>query len=211
MNILKEKTYTAVTVYTPLVMRKFEKTPNNPLDNAEIPETVPLDARQFLEKCFARRPQDRGSTSELLLHPFLIGDDPKTAVVSAGGERRLRIRKPLTEFEDIPKISSKLKIVSVKPSQFKRVSNKPVKVKKILPRRLKKPFKFFPVQSIPTLSPHETATGPFGTAWLWYMVSDTLLGGQYRNTDLPTMFSIGSGPLHLHSPMSMLTTMNQYN
>lgn len=28
------------------------------------------------------------------------------------------------------------------------------------------------------------------------MVSDTLLGGQYRNTDLPTIFSIGSGPLH---------------
>jgi hypothetical protein len=27
------------------------------------------------------------------------------------------------------------------------------------------------------------------------MVSDTLDGGQYRNTDLPKMFLIGSGPL----------------
>ncbi|CAH2060028.1 unnamed protein product [Thlaspi arvense] len=108
-------------------------------DNApKIPETVPLDARQFLEKCFARMPQDRGSASELLLHPFLIGDDPKTAVVPAGGERRLmgsRIRK----LEDIPKNSSKLKTVSVRPSQFKRVLKKPVKVKKtfqVFPRTL---------------------------------------------------------------------------
>lgn len=28
-----------------------------------------------------------------------------------------------------------------------------------------------------------------------YIVSDTLEGGQYRNTDLPTMLSTGRGPL----------------
>lgn len=39
---------------------------------------------------------------------------------------------------------------------------------------------------------HETSRALF---WSWCTMSDTLLGGQYRNTDLPTMFFIGSGPL----------------
>ncbi|KAF8097808.1 hypothetical protein N665_0280s0011 [Sinapis alba] len=69
----------------------------------EIPETVPCDARLFMEKCFARERGERGSASELLLHPFLNGER-KVADEAGGGVRRrvgLRIRKPPSRFEDI--------------------------------------------------------------------------------------------------------------
>ncbi|CAF1871153.1 BnaC04g48010D [Brassica napus] len=98
----------------------------------EIPETVPCDARKFVEKCFARKAEERGSASELLLHPFLNGERRVDGAGGGGGERRrvgLRIRKPPERFEDIAKKSLKLKIISSKSSQFKRVSNKPQKVK----------------------------------------------------------------------------------
>ncbi|XP_006411462.2 mitogen-activated protein kinase kinase kinase 17 [Eutrema salsugineum] len=112
----------------------------------EIPETVPCVARQFMEKCFARQPEERGSASELLLHPFLIGDQ-KMAGGSGGGERRrvgLRIRKPPSRLEDVTKTALKLKIVSSKPSQFKKISNKPLKVKFLPPRPPRS--NFVPVQ-----------------------------------------------------------------
>ncbi|XP_010507692.1 PREDICTED: mitogen-activated protein kinase kinase kinase 1-like [Camelina sativa] len=102
----------------------------------EIPETVPCDARQFLEKCFARKPEDRGTASELLLHPFLIGDNEKMGS-SAAGERTgmvLRLRKPPPISKDIPTKPLKLKVISQKPQQFKKVSNKPRTVKILPPR-----------------------------------------------------------------------------
>uniref|UniRef100_M4DC57 Protein kinase domain-containing protein n=2 Tax=Brassica campestris TaxID=3711 RepID=M4DC57_BRACM len=37
----------------------------------EIPETVPCDAKDFIQTCFSRNPEERGSAHELLLHPFL--------------------------------------------------------------------------------------------------------------------------------------------
>ncbi|CAG7908413.1 mitogen-activated protein kinase kinase kinase 3 [Brassica rapa] len=101
----------------------------------EIPETVPCDARKFVEKCFARKAEERGSASELLLHPFLVGErkvDGAGGGGGGGGERRrvgLRIRKPPERFDDIAKKPLKLKVISSKSSQFKRVSNKPQKVK----------------------------------------------------------------------------------
>ncbi|KAJ0258332.1 Protein kinase domain-containing protein [Hirschfeldia incana] len=69
----------------------------------EIPGDVPCDARQFMETCFAREHEARGSASELLLHPFLNGEG-KVADNAGGGVRRrvgLRIRKPPSRFEDI--------------------------------------------------------------------------------------------------------------
>ncbi|KAJ0258378.1 hypothetical protein HA466_0071780 [Hirschfeldia incana] len=41
----------------------------------EIPESVPSDARDFLETCFARNPESRGSALGLLLHRFLCEED----------------------------------------------------------------------------------------------------------------------------------------
>ncbi|KAL0740003.1 LOW QUALITY PROTEIN: hypothetical protein Bca4012_081516 [Brassica carinata] len=54
----------------------------------EIPETVPCDARKFIEKCFARKGEERGSASELLLHPFLVGERKVDGAGGGGGERR---------------------------------------------------------------------------------------------------------------------------
>ncbi|CAH2060130.1 unnamed protein product [Thlaspi arvense] len=109
----------------------------------EIPETVPLGARQFLEKCFAVKPKERGSASELLLHPFLIGE-MKMADVAGGDTRRmgLRTRKPPVKFEDviITKKPLKVKFVSSNLPQFKKVPNKPLKVKILPPRPPKSSF-----------------------------------------------------------------------
>ncbi|CAH2059932.1 unnamed protein product [Thlaspi arvense] len=109
----------------------------------EIPETVPLGARQFLEKCFSIEPKERGSASELLLHPFLIGE-VKMADVAGGETRRmgLRTRKPPMRFEDviITKKPLKVKFVSSNLPQFKKVSNKPLKLKILPPRPPKSSF-----------------------------------------------------------------------
>ncbi|CAA7026640.1 unnamed protein product [Microthlaspi erraticum] len=37
----------------------------------EIPESVPCDAREFIEMCFARNPRERGDVYKLLSHRFL--------------------------------------------------------------------------------------------------------------------------------------------
>ncbi|KAF3577198.1 hypothetical protein Bca4012_029259 [Brassica carinata] len=39
------------------------------------PECVPSDARDFLETCFARNPEGRGSALVLLLHRFFCEED----------------------------------------------------------------------------------------------------------------------------------------
>ncbi|EOA29166.1 hypothetical protein CARUB_v10025433mg [Capsella rubella] len=113
----------------------------------KIPETVPCDARQFLEKCFARKPEERGSASELLLHPFLTGDEKMGSAAAAPGERTgmvLRLRNPPPISKDIPTKPLKLKVISQKPQQFKKVSNKPRKVKILPPRPPRSDF--VPVQ-----------------------------------------------------------------
>ncbi|KAG2327676.1 hypothetical protein Bca4012_036687 [Brassica carinata] len=38
----------------------------------EVPESVPWEARQFLQACFTRNPVERGSASDLSKHPFLL-------------------------------------------------------------------------------------------------------------------------------------------
>ncbi|CAA7038155.1 unnamed protein product [Microthlaspi erraticum] len=107
---------------------EFEDLESHLVDNnaPEIPDTVPCDARKFLEKCFASKPDERSSASELLLHPFLTGEK----IMAAGGERKpllLKLKRPL-----------KLETIPVKPPQFKKVRIKPLKVKvkvKIIPPR----------------------------------------------------------------------------
>ncbi|CAN8317923.1 unnamed protein product [Cochlearia groenlandica] len=109
----------------------------------EIPENVPCDARQFIEKCFARNPKERGSALELLSHPFLTGERRMACGGGGGGERRrigLRIRKAPERFEDITKKPSRLKIISSKSSQFKKVAIKPLKLKILPPKPPKSSF-----------------------------------------------------------------------
>lgn len=87
----------------------------------EIPDTVPSDARQFLDKCFAVKPEDRGTASELLLHPFLVGDDKKIADDTTAPTKRWRrmgIMKPPAKLEDsvIKTKALKVKMISFKKS-----------------------------------------------------------------------------------------------
>ncbi|CAH8362694.1 unnamed protein product [Eruca vesicaria subsp. sativa] len=92
----------------------------------EIPDTVSCDARQFLDKCFALKPEDRGTASELLLHPFLVGCDK--IVLSMEPPAKLE------DSCDATKKALKVKTVSSKVPLFKRVSNKPLKLKILPPR-----------------------------------------------------------------------------
>ncbi|CAN6891700.1 unnamed protein product [Brassica oleracea] len=37
----------------------------------KIPESLPSDAKEFIQTCFSREPEERGSATELMSHPFL--------------------------------------------------------------------------------------------------------------------------------------------
>ncbi|WZZ77959.1 hypothetical protein YC2023_098531 [Brassica napus] len=37
----------------------------------EIPESLPSDAKDFIQTCFSREPEERGSATKLMSHPFL--------------------------------------------------------------------------------------------------------------------------------------------
>ncbi|VVB03065.1 unnamed protein product [Arabis nemorensis] len=92
----------------------------------EIPNTVPCDARQFIETCFARKLEDRGTASELLLHPFLIRE-------TKGMLLRRRRRTP-AKVEELTKKPSKLKVITSKSPEFKKIANKPRRIKILPPR-----------------------------------------------------------------------------
>ncbi|VVA96581.1 unnamed protein product [Arabis nemorensis] len=116
----------------------------------EIPESVPCDAREFIETCFARNPEDRGNASELLFHRFLRPEEEKTeekiTAVSVAQETtrnslllklklKLRIRRALKKSMDIPEKPLKSKNVLLsKPPQFKKIWNKLLRLK-IMPMK----------------------------------------------------------------------------
>ncbi|XP_010413018.1 PREDICTED: mitogen-activated protein kinase kinase kinase YODA-like [Camelina sativa] len=92
----------------------------------EIPESLPCDARKFIETCLARNPKERGSASDLLLHQFLRGEQ--------------RMEDTIYDSSlPISKKAIKLKIIPPKPPQFKHL-----KVKIMPPKP--PAFSFIPVQ-----------------------------------------------------------------
>ncbi|EOA29171.1 hypothetical protein CARUB_v10025441mg [Capsella rubella] len=97
----------------------------------EIPESVPCHARKFLETCFARNPKERGSAYDLLLHPFLRGEQKMENVISGFSlpPLKLKIRRAPKKSTDTSKKAMKLKIIPPKPPQFK-----PLKVKIMPPK-----------------------------------------------------------------------------
>ncbi|ESQ52946.1 hypothetical protein EUTSA_v10017907mg [Eutrema salsugineum] len=99
----------------------------------EIPQSLPCDARQFLQTCFARNPKERGSALELLKHPFLrkVSDQKKVKVTGAGAKRKSVVE---LKSKDIAKKPPKVKIVPPKTPQFKKNLNRPLKLKIIPPR-----------------------------------------------------------------------------
>lgn len=88
---------------------------------SEIPESLPSEARQFLQTCFTSNPLERGSASELLKHKFLhnISDHKKVRVLKS---------------KHFSKKVLKVKIVPPKPPMFKKISNRPMRLKIIPPK-----------------------------------------------------------------------------
>ncbi|CAN6826323.1 unnamed protein product [Brassica oleracea] len=98
----------------------------------EVPESLPWEARQFIETCFARNPVERGSALDMLKHQFLLSDEKKV-MVTVSGSRRKSVAVVL-KSEDIMKKPRRLKIIPPKPPQFKKVENRPLRLKIIPPK-----------------------------------------------------------------------------
>ncbi|CAH8358395.1 unnamed protein product [Eruca vesicaria subsp. sativa] len=99
----------------------------------EIPQSLPFDARQFLETCLARKPDERGSAEELLKHQFLrkVSDQKKEMVTGAGGKRESVV---VMKSKDTTKKPLRVKIIPPKPLQFKKSAHRPLRLKIIPPK-----------------------------------------------------------------------------
>ncbi|CAL9231778.1 unnamed protein product [Arabidopsis halleri] len=62
----------------------------------EIPESLPCDAREFIQTCFARNPKERGTASELLSHRFLRREKWKSKMTTPFNP--LKFKKILNKF-----------------------------------------------------------------------------------------------------------------
>ncbi|XP_056856707.1 mitogen-activated protein kinase kinase kinase ANP1-like [Raphanus sativus] len=113
----------------------------------EIPETLPSDAKDFIQTCFSREPEGRGSAHELLFHPFLPCPEVEEEKEKKTEEKttksfllnlfKLRIRgtssnkKLTTDDVDVSdKKPLKLRSWKTKTTQFKRTLNKVLRLKK---------------------------------------------------------------------------------
>lgn len=96
----------------------------------EIPESLPCDAREFIQTCFARNPEERCSAFELLSHQFLHPEemvDDEFVMVEAEAEAE----NQTTFKEEEKKLKLKMSFTS-KPLQFKKILNKLLRLKNLL-------------------------------------------------------------------------------
>ncbi|AED91762.1 putative mitogen-activated protein kinase kinase kinase STE-STE11 family [Arabidopsis thaliana] len=91
-----------------------------------IPEYVPCDAREFIETCFAREHEKRGTASELLLHPFLCQKQPLLVKL------KLRIKQASKITMGIREKPLTLKMFLSKPPQLKKLLSKLLRLKKMI-------------------------------------------------------------------------------
>ncbi|KFK25486.1 hypothetical protein AALP_AA8G120700 [Arabis alpina] len=110
----------------------------------EIPECLPCDAREFIETCFSRKHEDRGSAYELLLHGFLHRQVEKivpvvTFEVAEEGTSCLKLR--LRGATDKPMVGLE------KPVRFKISLSKPKKFKKFLKKLMKMKDMMMPMKA----------------------------------------------------------------
>ncbi|CAH8359526.1 unnamed protein product [Eruca vesicaria subsp. sativa] len=100
----------------------------------EISESVACDARVFIETCFARNPEERGSASELLLHRFLHPQEEGEKVISvvAAGKKRDSLSLRINKSTDITKKPLKEKIFPSNPPKSKKILNSLVRLKIML-------------------------------------------------------------------------------
>ncbi|CAN7131519.1 unnamed protein product [Brassica rapa subsp. narinosa] len=110
----------------------------------EIPESLPSDAKDFIQTCFSREPEERGSATELMSHPFLSRpqvEERKTEDEKTGNsfllkllklriKRRSSNKKPTTDAVAVSdKKPLKLRFFPTKATQFKRTLNKVLRLK----------------------------------------------------------------------------------
>ncbi|KAL0853932.1 hypothetical protein Bca101_059084 [Brassica carinata] len=112
----------------------------------EIPESLPSDAKDFIQTCFSREPEERGSASELLSHPFLslpevdVEEEKKTEdetrnsflskLFKLGIKRRSSKKKPTTDAGSVSDQEPlKLRFCKTKATQYKRTLNKVLRLK----------------------------------------------------------------------------------
>ncbi|KAJ4881908.1 Protein kinase superfamily protein [Raphanus sativus] len=112
-----------------------------------IPESLPSDAKAFIQTCFSSDPEDRGSAYELLFHPFLprpeVQEEEKKTVDKTRSSfllKLLKLRIRRTSFKkksttDALAVSEKkplkLRFFPTKAQQFKRTLNKVLRLKSI--------------------------------------------------------------------------------
>ncbi|WZY92851.1 hypothetical protein YC2023_065180 [Brassica napus] len=100
----------------------------------EIPESLPSDAKEFIQTCFSREPEERGSAIELMSHPFLSRpqvEDKKTRnsfllkLLKLRIKRRSSKKKPTTDAVSVSdkKKPLKLRFFPTKATEFKRSLN----------------------------------------------------------------------------------------
>ncbi|CAH2065886.1 unnamed protein product [Thlaspi arvense] len=89
----------------------------------EIPESLPCDARSFIETCFSRKHEERGSAFELVYHRFLRREERVNSFL-------LRMKMRITRASSSKKSSRDVVVVSEKKKKKKALK-----------------FKFFPTKA----------------------------------------------------------------
>ncbi|KAG2314415.1 hypothetical protein Bca4012_065096 [Brassica carinata] len=107
----------------------------------EIPEILPSDAKDFIQTCFSTEPEERGSASELLLHPLLPrpqveGEEEETSnsfllnLFKLRTRRRGSEKKVTTDAVSDKKPLKLLRFWKKKATLFKRTLNIVLRLKK---------------------------------------------------------------------------------
>ncbi|XP_010527555.1 PREDICTED: mitogen-activated protein kinase kinase 7-like [Tarenaya hassleriana] len=91
----------------------------------QIPATLPSDARKFLETCLARKPEDRGSASSLLAHPFLRSEEEEETKNQNAEEEKAERKLLILKIKRKPKPESQLHNIAKRPLKLKIIPPKP--------------------------------------------------------------------------------------
>ncbi|CAN6929959.1 unnamed protein product [Brassica oleracea var. botrytis] len=99
----------------------------------EIPASLPSDAKDFIETCLSRKPEERGSAYDLMFHPFLTRPELEEEEKKTEDRKRnsfllrlfkLRIRRTCSKKKLRTDVSDKKPLNLTMAPQFKRTLDK---------------------------------------------------------------------------------------